>query len=130
DENRIFATGFSFGAMFSFTAACSQSGRFRAIAPQAGNATTSGGCDDGDRSVATLAFIGTEDTLREGHRRAVDIFVERNGCSSPPEVMAASWCDGLGANNQPCTCVEYPGCKQGYPVIACEYAAGHQFAPN
>ncbi len=130
DQNRIFSTGFSFGAMFSFTMACSQSGRMRAIAPQAGNATTSGRCEEGERPVATLAFIGTEDTLLEGHRRAVDIFVERNGCSSPPALMPASWCDGLGANNQPCSCVEYPDCKQGYPVIACEYTAGHQFAPN
>jgi polyhydroxybutyrate depolymerase len=130
DQNRIFSTGFSFGAMFSFTVACSQSGRMRAIAPQAGNATTSGPCEDGDRSVATLAFIGTDDTLLDGHRRAVEILVERNGCSAPPAVMPASWCDGLGAGEQPCSCVEYPGCKEGYPVIACEYAAGHQFAPN
>jgi polyhydroxybutyrate depolymerase len=130
DENRIFSTGFSFGAMFSFTVACSQDGRMRAIAPQAGNATTSGPCEDGTRSVATMAFIGTDDSLLTGHRRAVDILVERNGCSTQPTTMQASWCDGLGANNQPCTCVEYPGCKQGYPVISCEYKAGHQFAPN
>jgi polyhydroxybutyrate depolymerase len=130
DENRIFSTGFSFGAMFSFTLACSQNGRMRAIAPQAGNATTSGRCEEGARSVATLAFIGTADTLLEGHRRAVDILVERNGCATPPVAMPSSWCDALGPNEQPCTCVEYPGCKQGYPVIACEYAAGHQFAPN
>jgi len=130
DENRIFSTGFSFGAMFSFTLACSQDGRMRAIAPQAGNATTSGPCEDGTRSVATLAFIGTEDTLLEGHRRAVDILVERNGCSSSAAPQQPSWCDGLDANAEPCGCVEYPGCKQGYPVIACEYNAGHQFAPN
>ena len=102
----------------------------RAIAPQAGNATTSGRCEDGTRSVATMAFIGTDDSLLAGHRRAVDILVERNGCSAEPAAMPASWCDGLGANNQPCTCVEYAGCKEGYPVISCEYKAGHQFAPN
>lgn len=130
DENRIFSTGFSFGAMFSFTLACSQDGRMRAIAPQAGNATTSGPCEDGARSVATLAFIGTEDSLLEGHRRAVNILVERNGCSPSPAPLQASWCDTLDPNAEPCTCVEYPGCKQGYPVIACEYNAGHQFAPN
>lgn len=130
DENRIFSTGFSFGAMFSFTLACSQNGRMRAIAPQAGNATTSGPCEDGTRSVATLAFIGTDDTLLEGHRRAVDILVERNGCSPAAAPLQPSWCDGLDANAAPCSCVEYPGCKQGYPVVACEYNAGHQFAPD
>jgi polyhydroxybutyrate depolymerase len=130
DENRIFSTGFSFGAMFSFTLACSQGSKMRAIAPQAGNATTSGPCEAGTRSVATMAFIGTDDSLLEGHRRAVDILVERNGCSATATSMQASWCDGLQANNEPCSCVEYPGCKQGFPVISCEYKAGHQFAPN
>ncbi len=130
DESRIFSTGFSFGAMFSFTLACTADSRMRAIAPQAGNATTSGPCEDGTRSVATMAFIGTEDTLLAGHRRAVDIFVERNGCSTQAAAMPASWCDGLDPENEPCSCVEYPDCEAGYPVVSCEYNAGHQFAPN
>jgi polyhydroxybutyrate depolymerase len=130
DQDRIFSTGFSFGAMFSFTLACTQDSMMRAIAPQAGNATTSGRCENGARSVATMAFIGTDDTLLSGHRQAVQIFVERNGCSTETTTMQPSWCDGLGANYQPCTCVEYQGCKEGYPVIECEYTAGHQFAPD
>ena len=44
--------------------------------------------------------------------------------------MQPSWCDGLGSNYLPCTCVEYQGCKAGYPVVECEYTAGHQFAPD
>jgi poly(3-hydroxybutyrate) depolymerase len=130
DQNRIFSTGFSFGAMFSFTLACSQGSMMRAIAPQAGNATTSGPCEDGTRSVATMAFIGVDDTLLNGHRQAVDIFVERNGCSTEAVTLESSWCDGLDANYEPCACVEYPNCDEGYPVIACEYQAGHIFAPN
>ena len=62
DQNRIFSTGFSFGAMFSFTLACTEISMMRAIAPQAGNATTSGRCENGTRSVATMAFIGVDDT--------------------------------------------------------------------
>jgi polyhydroxybutyrate depolymerase len=130
DQDRIFSTGFSFGAMFSFTLGCTQDGMMRAIAPQAGNATTSGRCEDGTRSVATMAFIGTDDTLLSGHRQAVQIFVERNGCSTQATAMQPSWCDTLASSFQPCTCVEYQGCKAGYPVIECEYKAGHQFAPN
>jgi poly(3-hydroxybutyrate) depolymerase len=130
DQNRIFSTGFSFGAMFSFTLACSQESRMRAIAPQAGNATTSGRCGDGTRPVATMAFIGVDDSLLSGHRQAVQIFAERNGCSTPGVEMPTSWCDGLGQNNLPCTCVEYPGCSAGQPVIECEYQAGHTFAPQ
>lgn len=129
DQNRIFSTGFSFGAMFSFTLACTQDSMIRAIAPQAGNAMVAG-CEDGDRSVATMAFIGTEDTLIDGHRQAVQTFVGRNGCSTEGVTLVASWCDGLDSMFEPCTCVEYPDCTAGHPVIDCEYNAGHQFAPD
>lgn len=127
DENRIFSTGFSYGAMWSFNLACSPDSMTRAIAPQAGSAF--GGCNNAPQ-VATLAFVGTDDSLLSGHRQAVDAFVKSNACSPDPVEMSMSWCDGLGANNQPCTCVEYQGCDPGYPVISCEYKAGHTFAPN
>jgi len=130
DQDRIFSTGFSFGAMFSFTLACTQESMMRAIAPQAGNTFTSGGCEAGTRSVATMAFIGTDDTLLDGHRQAVQVFVERNGCSTQKVTMQPSWCDGLSSTYLPCTCVEYQGCDAGYPVIECEYIGGHMFAPN
>jgi poly(3-hydroxybutyrate) depolymerase len=129
DQNRIFSTGFSFGAMFSFTLGCTQDSMIRAIAPQAGNAQVAG-CENGDRSVATMAFIGTDDSLIDGHRQAVQTFVGRNGCSTEAVTLETSWCDGLGSEFEPCTCVEYPDCIDAEPVIECEYKAGHQFAPN
>jgi len=130
DQNRIFSTGFSFGAMFSFTLACTENSMQRAIAPMAGNATTSGRCENSTRSVATMAFIGTDDSLLSVHRSAVQIFVGRDGCTTQTMTMQPSWCDGLSSTYLPCTCVEYQGCKAGYPVISCEYKAGHQFAPS
>jgi poly(3-hydroxybutyrate) depolymerase len=130
DQDRIFSTGFSFGAMFSFKLACTEDSMLRAIAPQAGNATTSGTCDDGTRSVATMAFIGVDDSLLDGHRDAVQIFVERNGCSTETTPVEPSWCDGLDSQFLPCNCVEYQDCSAGYPVTECEYTAGHQFAPS
>ena len=77
-----------------------------------------------------MAFIGSDDTLLDGHRQAVDIFAERNGCSEETEPVEPSWCDELDSEFEPCSCVEYQGCKAGYPVIECEYNAGHQFAPD
>jgi polyhydroxybutyrate depolymerase len=130
DQNRIFSTGFSFGAMFSFTLGCTEMSMLRAIAPQAGNAMTSGRCESGTRSVATMAFIGTDDSLLSGHRSAVQTFAQRNGCTTQTTPMTPSWCDGLNTSFQPCSCVQYTGCKTGYPVISCEYKAGHQFAPS
>jgi poly(3-hydroxybutyrate) depolymerase len=130
DENRIFATGFSFGAMFSFTLACTENSGLRAIAPQAGNTFTSGGCENSTRSVATMAFIGTDDTLLDGHRQAVQVFVDRNGCSTQTTTVAPSYCDGLSSTYLPCTCVEYQNCDAGYPVVECEFTGGHMFAPS
>jgi polyhydroxybutyrate depolymerase len=130
DESRIFSTGFSFGAMFSFTLGCEPDSMLRAIMPMAGNAMTSGGCASGTRQVAVMAFIGTDDTLLDGHRKAVETYAKRDGCSTETTPMQPSWCDGLDQKNLPCSCVSYQGCASGYPVIACEYKAGHQQAPN
>jgi poly(3-hydroxybutyrate) depolymerase len=126
DQNRMFSTGFSFGAMFSFTLGCTADSRMRAIAPEAGTAAA---CN-GTRPVATMAFIGVDDSLLDRHRSAVQIFVERNGCDAQTMPAEPDWCDEAGSNFQPCSCVEYQGCNPGQPVIECEYAAGHQFAPN
>jgi poly(3-hydroxybutyrate) depolymerase len=130
DQNRIFSTGFSFGAMFTFTLACTAASQQRAIAPMAGNTQTSGGCENSTRSVAAMTFIGTDDSLLTVHRQAVQVFVQRDGCSTQTTTVTPSWCDGLASQYLPCTCVQYQGCKSGYPVIACEYKAGHQFAPS
>jgi poly(3-hydroxybutyrate) depolymerase len=130
DQDRMFSTGFSFGAMFSFTLACTENSMMRAIAPQAGNYTTSGGCENSDRKVATMAFIGVDDSLLNGHRQAVQEFVQRNGCTAQTMPADPNWCDELSQQYLPCTCVEYQGCDDGYPVIECEYKAGHMFAPS
>lgn len=130
DEKRIFSLGFSFGAMFSFTLGCTSDSMTRAIAPMAGSSFGGGGCANGTPMVAVMAFIGTADSLLDGHRQAVDAFVTRDGCTTQTEPMAPNWCDGLNQSNLPCTCVSYQGCAAGYPVTACEYTAGHQIAPN
>ena len=74
--------------------------------------------------------LGTDDTLLSGHRQAVQIFAERNGCSTQTLPAEPTWCDDIASSFQPCTCVEYQDCDDGYPVIECEYTAGHQFAPT
>jgi hypothetical protein len=102
----------------------------RAIAPMAGNTTTSGGCENSTRSVAVMSFIGTDDSLLSVHRSAVQTFVRRDGCTTTKTTMQPSWCDGVASSFQPCTCVQYQGCTSGYPVVECEYKAGHQFAPS
>jgi poly(3-hydroxybutyrate) depolymerase len=131
DEARIFSTGFSFGGMMSYAAGCSPTSMMRAIAPMAGNSMVSG-CLAGDRSVAMMGFHGDHDGVVNisGGRTARDVFVKRNGCSNETTPVTGGWCEGLGANYKPCSCVSYNGCKAGYPVIWCEYNADHMPAPS
>jgi poly(3-hydroxybutyrate) depolymerase len=127
DEARVFSTGFSFGGMMSFAVGCA--GLARAIAPMAGNSQVSG-CTNGTTSVAVMGFHGADDTFvsTAGGRTARDVFVMRNQCMQQTMPLQPSWCDGV--SQQPCTCVSYQGCAAGYPVIWCEFKAGHTPAPN
>src|SRR3569832_1407825 len=129
DQSRIFSAGFSFGGMMSNAVGCA--GLARAIAPMAGNSTVSG-CLAGTQPVAYMGFHGTHDSVVDisGGRTARDVFVKRNGCSGDTTPASPSWCDGIDAKYQPCTCVDYQGCMPGYPVTWCEYNADHQAAPN
>jgi len=129
DEGRIFSTGFSFGGMFSNAVGCA--GLARAVAPAAGNTQVSG-CTNGTTPVAYMGFHGTHDSVVDisGGQKARDVFVKRNGCSADTTPMTPTWCDGIEAKYQPCTCVTYSGCMAGYPVTWCEYNADHQPAPN
>jgi len=131
DENRIFSTGFSFGGMFSFAAGCSPTSMMRAIAPMAGN-TSVAGCQSGTRPVAMMGFHGTDDTVVaiDGGRTGRDAFAKRNNCTTQTMPTTPTWCDAAGQSYQPCTCVTYQGCTDGYPVIWCEFKGPHTPAPN
>jgi poly(3-hydroxybutyrate) depolymerase len=131
DENRIFSTGFSFGGMFSFAAGCEAAGMMRAVAPMAGN-TDVAGCGSSTRPVALMGFHGTEDQVVDiaGGRKGRDEFVKRNKCTSTTMPATTTWCDSAGANYQPCSCVSYQGCQDGYPVTWCEFKGMHMPAPN
>lgn len=130
DTARVFSTGFSFGGMMSFALGCGRADKVRAIAPMAGNSTVSG-CLDGDQPVAVMGFHGDDDTVVSlaGGRVGRDEFVERNNCGEPAP-SESTYCDGLGQDRQPCTCVTYQGCDEGYPVTWCEFNGPHTPAPN
>lgn len=128
DESRVFSTGFSYGGMMSFALACGAPDMVRAIAPMAG--TLFSGCEQGDSPVAMFGFIGQQDDLLSASRTARDEILSRSGCSEEGTVVESSWCDGAGGGAQPCTCVSYQGCDEGFPATWCEFTGGHQIAPN
>ncbi|HEY5960808.1 MAG TPA: prolyl oligopeptidase family serine peptidase [Polyangiaceae bacterium] len=126
DKSRYFATGFSYGGSMSFTAACNMSDIFRAIGAQSGSTVSGATCarKTPARMVAIWATHGDADTtLPIGNTTPmIDALVKNNGCTTTTAAVT------------PSPCVEYQGCKAGYPVVWCVRPGdGHamaNFAPD
>jgi polyhydroxybutyrate depolymerase len=114
DQKRIFSVGFSYGGMMSFAISCSMSDVFRAIAPMSGSLYS--GCDNtADHPIAMWQAHGNNDKtvpLADG-KKGLDIVLEKNGCGTQTTPV------------DPSPCVQYQGCKEGYPVVFCEFSGGH-----
>ena len=116
DESRIFATGFSAGAIMTITLGCTGDATFRAIAPMSGSLPAT--CD-GTRALAYWSSHGTEDTtirIPQGEA-ARDAFLDKNGCS-----MTTVPGDRAG-------CVNYEGCDAGSPLTWCTFSGVHEPPP-
>jgi poly(3-hydroxybutyrate) depolymerase len=112
DTTRIFTTGFSYGAIFSYTLGCERADTFRAVGTLA--AAPILGCEDGTKPVAYLGISGMQDptcTPAMG-RQCRDTFVEANGCMVPSSVP--EWTSG-----QNHVCYSYEGCDPNAPVRWC-----------
>jgi len=111
DRARYFSTGFSYGGSMSYTAACNMSDVFRAIGAMSGAPISGAKCTSKapERPVAVWATHGTKDEAL-GISMAepiIEALVENNGCSTTTHPV------------DPSPCVEYEGCKEGYPVVWC-----------
>lgn len=127
DQQRIFATGFSFGGMMSDAIGCAMADVFRAIAPMSGGVPNAdhpySGCDQLNmHPIAVWMSHGDADTtvpLADG-KAALDIFVARSQCQA--QTTPAT----------PSPCVAYEGCLPEYPIHFCQFSGGHtppNFAP-
>ncbi len=116
DQSRIFATGFSFGAIMTIALGCNDSSKFRAVAAMSGEIMN--GCPD-TRPLPYWSSHGMSDptiniSLGEASR---DTFVQRNHCTT--QTMPIS----------PSGCVSYQGCDPGYPVVWCPFDGVHEPPP-
>jgi polyhydroxybutyrate depolymerase len=123
DPSRIFATGFSWGGMFSNTLGCELPDVFRAVAPMASRLCRGTGpnCSHTattcmERNVAAWVAHGASDTTvpTSQGRTARDHFLALNHCTMTSTATT------------PSPCVTYGGCDTGYPVHYCEFDGGHQ----
>ena len=131
DEDRVFATGHSWGGDMTAVAACFLGDRFTAAAPVAANRPywfepDSGGFEGctGDPSVWTWFGV------------AADHFTSQAYGGEYGDEQAAFWveergCDGLGSTvdlglDSASTCVEYTGCSSSTRYCLYGSASGHQ----
>jgi poly(3-hydroxybutyrate) depolymerase len=117
DQRRIFATGFSMGAIQTIALGCAEAETFRAIAPMSGS--LNGGTCSGTQQLAYWGSHGTNDpTINISNGRMVrDTFRMRNHCTTT--TVAGT----------PSGCVNYQGCDSGYPVTWCEFDGVHEPPP-
>jgi len=118
DQSRIFAMGFSMGAIQTIALGCAESDQFRAIAPMSGS--LNGGTCGGTTPLAYWGSHGTNDpTINISNGRAVrDTFRMRNHCTTTTV-----------ADPQQAGCVNYQGCDAGKPVSWCEFDGVHEPPP-
>jgi len=121
DQNRIWSTGFSYGAGMSYAVACARANVFRGVALYAGAQLS--GCSGGTAPIAYFAAHGISDSvlnISQG-RTLRNRFVTNNSCTAqnPPEPAA-----GSGTH----ICTTYQGCSAGRPVTWCAFDGDH--TPN
>jgi len=127
DDNRVFSTGFSFGAMMSYALSITRQNKLRAVvAMAAANYALPG--EPTDSNTAPVAYMGTtgmsdttcpwgSDTM--GGKACNLQHARDNGCTIPASITTTT------AGSKKFVCYDFEGCRAGYPVKACTFDGGH-----
>jgi len=128
DENRVFTTGFSYGAMMSYALSVTRQSKLRAaITMAAANYALPNEPTDTKEPIAYFGITGMSDTRcpwvnsdarMEGGKYCVSIHAADNGCTSATFPTAT-----VGSKKY--VCYDYAGCKSGYPVKVCTFDGNH-----
>lgn len=130
DEGRVFTTGFSFGAMMSYSLSITRQTKLRAaVTMAAANYNLPG--QPTDTNAAPIAYMGitgmsdgtcpwvNNDAQKRGGKYCVLTHAEDNGCTVPGNIETAM----VGSKKY--VCYDFQGCKPGYPVKVCTFDGAH-----
>ncbi len=125
DTSRIFCEGFSMGGSMSYAMACAMGDVVRGVAVHSGG-SMSGCVKPHDKPVAYFMTHGTEDTMCDYKTFGLPIladFAKVNGCTTTTDALPVPT-STAGA------CLDFEGCKAGYPVRACSFVGPHTPSPD
>lgn len=112
DAMRVYATGFSHGAMFTNNLTCSRADKLRAVAPTGGAGPWLGSiCKAVLPAMITHGKTDGVVPFSDGQKTR-DYWLGQNGCGSTTKPHAAD-----------ASCVQYDGCSK--PVVWCAFDGGH-----
>ena len=130
DESRVFTTGFSFGAMMSYSLSITRQTKLRgAVTMAAANYNLPG--QPSDTNEAPIAYFGitgmsdgtcpwvSNDSAKQGGKYCVLTHAEDNGCTVPGNIETAT----VGSKDY--LCYDFEGCQEGYPVRVCTFDGAH-----
>jgi hypothetical protein len=116
DQNRVFATGFSYGGSMANSLGCFRGPAVRAIAPQAGGNLWPASVPCRGQVPVWIAYGLQDPTLDQYERPSRDFWLSSNHCGTSPWPVSPDPCKAYA-------------CDRGFPVISCEWVGGHSWAP-
>lgn len=129
DTSRVFATGFSFGAMFSNSLAQSFQHRLRAVAVYAVADYNIYLPDNAGKPIAWMGVHGTSDGMCD-YNRAKNSAVKRILKNNGPDGTDVSSEDVPAFNGGSHVCYDFKNVDQRFPVKFCSWGGGHQWTAN
>jgi poly(3-hydroxybutyrate) depolymerase len=126
DTTRVFATGFSFGAMITYSLSTNHQRQLRAVSGLAPANYNIYLPTNTHEPIAYMSTTGMGDTTcpwdagnNRGARYAASGHAQDNGCTVPATIPTTT------AGSRSHLCFDFTGCRTGYPVKACTFDGGH-----
>lgn len=130
DESRVFATGFSFGGMQTYSLSLNHQKDLRAVVALSPANFNIHLPENTHERIAYMSTTGMSDTTTPwdeggglGARYAALEHARDNGCTIPANIPTVA----QGSNIH--FCYDFEGCDEGYPVKVCTFNGAHWAAP-